>query len=143
MAEKLEITIDVIAHATEDVEKILESFSEQLEIQQESFSKEEVMGHFDNPITLLKAKFKKKDAKKILQKIVSRIPDNDFSQIMSDIQNRLQNSTLHLRFGKQELIQGRIVPQEKDAIKVKIFTPTYKKDEIVQNYVKLLSDSRV
>ena len=141
MADKLEVTIEVIAHATEDIDKILESFLEQFEIEPDVFSKENLTGHFENPITLLRAKFKKKEAKKILEKLVKNLPENDFSQIIDDIENRIQNSTLHLRFGKQELIKGRIIPQEKDAIKIKIFTPSYKKDETVKNYVKLLTDS--
>ena len=142
MADKLEVTIEVIAHATEDIDKILESFFEQLEIEADSFSKENLTGHFDNPITLLRAKFKKKEAKKFLEILLRNIPDSDYSQIIDDIENRIQNSTLHIRFGKQDLIKGKIIPQEKDAIKIKIFTPSYKKDETVENYVNLLTSSR-
>ncbi len=141
MADKLEVTIEIIAHATEDVDKILESFFDQFEIEADSFSKENLTGHFDNPITLLRVKFKKKEAKKIIETVVSKIPEDYFSQIIDDIENRLQDSTLHLRFGKQDLIKGRMIPQEKDAIKLKIFTPSYKKDQTVDNYVKLLTDS--
>ena len=142
MADKLEVTIEVIAHATEDIDKILESFFEQLEIEADSFSKENLTGHFDNPITLLRAKFKKKEAKKFLEILLRNIPDSDYSQIIDDIENRIQNSTLHIRFGKQDLIKGKIIPQEKDAIKIKIYTPSYKKDETVENYVNLLTSSR-
>jgi RNA-binding protein len=141
MADKLEVTIDVIAHATEDVDKILGSFFEQFEIEADSFSKENLKGHFDNPITLLRAKFKKKEAKKIIEKLVTKIPEDYFSQIIDDIENRLQDSTLHLRFGKQDLIKGKMIPKEKDAIKLKIFTPSYNKNETVDNYVKLLTGS--
>ena len=141
MADKLEVSIDVIAHATEDVDKILESFLEQFEIEADSFSQENLTGHFDNPITLLKAKFKKKEAKKIIEKLVSLIPEDHFSFIIHDIENRLQNSTLHLRFGKQDLIRGKLIPQETDAIKIKIFTPSYQKDKTVENYVKLLTEA--
>ncbi len=141
MTDKIEVTIEVIVHATEDLDKILESFFEIFEIQADSFSKENLTGHYDNPITLLRAKFKKKEAKKIIEKLVKNIPENDFSQIIDDIENRLQNSTLHLRFGKQDLIKGNVIPQEKDAIKLKIFTPSYQKDKTIENYVKLLTDS--
>ena len=141
MVDKLEVTIEIIAHATEDVDKILESFFEQFEIKADAFSKENLTGHFDNPITLIRAKFKKKEARKILEKLIARIPEDYFSQIIDDIGNRLQDSTLHLRFGKQDLIEGKMIPQEKDVIKLKIFTPSYKKDEIIKNYVKLLTGS--
>jgi len=141
MPDKLEVTIEVIVHATENVDIILESFFEKFEIEADTFSKENLTGHFENPIMLLRAKFKKKEAKKILEKLVKNIPENDFSQIIDDIENRLQDSNLHLRFGKQDLIKGRMIPREKDAIKMKVFTPSYKKEETVKNYVKLLTDS--
>jgi len=37
MIDKLEITIDVIVHATEDISKIFQSFYDILEIEEESF----------------------------------------------------------------------------------------------------------
>ena len=37
MIDKLEITIDVIIHATEDISKILQSFNEILEVNEDSF----------------------------------------------------------------------------------------------------------
>jgi RNA-binding protein len=141
MAEKLELTIEIIAHATEDVNKILKCFFDEFEIEADTFSKENLSGHFENPIMLLRSKFKKNEAKKILEKLVKKIPENDFSQIINNIENRLQDSTLNLRFGKQSLIKGKMIPQEKDAIKIKIFTPSYKKDKIIENYVKLLTNA--
>ena len=38
MIDKLEITIDVIVHATEDISKIFQSFNDVLEIEEECFS---------------------------------------------------------------------------------------------------------
>ena len=50
---KLEVTIDVIVHATEDPVKFLESFHEMFGLDKEVFSISNVMGHFENPITIL------------------------------------------------------------------------------------------
>lgn len=142
MAEKIEITVEIIAHATEDVEKILESFLEQFDVPKEEFSRQNLTGHFENPITLLRAKFKKNDARNFLKKLVSKIPEDEFSEIIEDVESHIQNSTLHLRFGKQDLIKGRLTIQEKDAIKFKIFTPIYTKTDIVKNYVILLTETK-
>ncbi len=139
MAEKLEITIEVIIHATEDVEKILKAFFEQFNISEDEFSKQNLTGHFENPITVLRAKIKKNDARKFLEKLVSKIPEDEFSEIIEDIESHLQDSTLHLRFGKQDFIKGKMTIKEKDAIKFKIFTPAYMKTDIVKNYVTLLT----
>ena len=141
MAEKLEITIEIIVHATEDVEKILKAFFEQFNISEDEFSRQNLTGHFENPITLLRAKIKKNDARNFLQRILSKIPKDQISEIIEDIENHIQDSTLYLRFGKQDLIKGKMIVKEKDAVKFKIFTPIYKKNDIVENYVKLLTKS--
>jgi len=141
MAEKLEITIEVIVHATEDVEKILKAFLEQFNISEDEFSRQNLTGHFENPITLLRAKIKKNDARNFLQRLLSKIPEDQISEIIEGIENHIQDSTLYLRFGKQDLIKGKMIVQEKDAVKFKIFTPIYKKNDIVKNYVKLLTKS--
>jgi len=140
MAEKLEITIEVIVHATEDVEKILKAFFEQFNISEDEFSRQNLTGHFENPITLLRAKIKKNNARNFLQRLLSKIPEDQTSEIIEDIENHIQDSTLYLRFGKQDLIKGKMIVQEKDAVKFKIFTPIYKKNDIVKNYVKLLTE---
>jgi len=141
MAEKLEITIEVIVHATEDVKKILKPFFQQFNISEDEFSRQNLTGHFENPITLLRAKIKKNDAKNFLEMLLSKIPEDQISEIIEDIENHIQDSTLYLRFGKQDLIKGKMIVQEKDAVKFKIFTPIYKKNDIVKNYVKLLTQT--
>ena len=142
MAEKLEISIEIIAHATEDVEKILCPFLEHFDIPKEEFSRQSLTGHFENPITLLRAKIKKKDAKRFLEKLISRIPEDEFSEMIEDIENHIQDSTLYLRFGKQDLIEGKMILQEKDVIKFKIFTPVCTKTDIVKNYVSLITETK-
>ncbi len=141
MAEKLEIAIEVIVHATEDVEKILKAFFEQFNISEDDFSRQNLTGHFENPITLLRAKIKKNDARNFLEMLLSKIHKDQISEIIEDIENHIQDSTMYLRFGKQDLIKGKMIVQEKDAVKFKIFTPIYKKNDIVKNYVKLLTQT--
>ncbi len=139
MVEKLEITIEVIVHATEDVGKILKAFFEQFNISEDEFSRQNLTGHFENPITLLRAKIKKNDARNFLQRLLSKIAKDQISEIIEDVENHIQDSTLYLRFGKQDLIKGNMTIQEKDAIKFKIFTPIYMKTDIGKNYVTLLT----
>lgn len=58
-ANKIEISIDVIVHATEDISKIFQSFEESLEIRQDDFAIKETRGHYDNPIIMLNASIEK------------------------------------------------------------------------------------
>ena len=141
MADKLEITIEIIIHATEDIKKILNSFEEFFEIKEEDFSKSNLTGHFENPITMLNAKITKKKAEKFLQVLTSNLPKYQLEEIKDNLENRIQNSKLYLRLGKQDLLRGSLNLQEKDAIKLKIFTPIYNKKDTLKNYVELLKVS--
>jgi hypothetical protein len=141
MVEKIETTIEIISHATEDPNKIVESFFELFEIPKEEFSKKELTGHFENPITVLNAKISKKKGKDFFQKLISKIPKDEIEEFIDDIENRIQDSTLHMRVSKQDMIMGIIRLQEKDVVKLKIFTPIYRKKDIVKTYVELLREN--
>ena len=68
MIDKLEITIDVIVHSTEDILKIFKSFDEVLEVKEEDFMNLETTGYFENPIIMLNAKLIKKQAQNFMKK---------------------------------------------------------------------------
>jgi RNA binding exosome subunit len=133
---KLEITIDVIVHATEDTAKFFDSFNEMLELKEEEFVISNVTGHFENPITILRVKVTKKSAKQFMEKFLSILSENQIREIIQEIEERTENSTLHIRLDKQEFIQGRIAFTERESIKLKIHTPIYNKKETV----KIFSD---
>ena len=140
MANRLEISVEVIAHATENVEKILGSLGEFFNIKKEDFSRQELTGHFENPITLISTTIVKKEAKKFIENLVSKNPGLA-DKIIDGIEDRIQDSTLHLRFSKQDLMRGQSTLQQKDAVKLKINTPVYNKKETVKKYVELFKDS--
>jgi len=138
MDNKIQVTIDIIIHATEDISKFFDALNQLFEIEQEKISVQELKGHFDNPITTLHAKFSKKDAKKIVGKIVSNLTKSQERELIDSLEQRIQNSTLHLRFDKQKLVQGNIDFREKDPVKIKIFTPIYTKKDAVKIFSELL-----
>ena len=141
MVDKLEISIEIIAHATESLDKILDAFVEFFDLEETEFSKQEVSGHFDNPIFLVLAKISKKEARKFIENFRSKIPRDSMDILIEGLSERIEGSTLHLRIGKQDLIRGKISFEDKDAIKLKIFTPSYNKKDIVKNYVLLLKNA--
>ena len=67
MVHKIEITIDVIVHATEDISKILQSFDEILEIKEEEFTSIETTGYFENP-NFANGKLVKKQGQNFIKK---------------------------------------------------------------------------
>ena len=134
MIDKLEITIDVIVHATEDISKIFQSFYDILEIEEESFAITETTGYYENPIIMLNAKLVKKHAKSFMKKFLKLLSKNQINQLIEEIEERIADSKFHLRLDKQELIKGVVVLSEKDTIKIRIHTPIYNKKESIRKF---------
>ena len=134
MIDKLEITIDVIVHATEDISKIFQSFYDILEIEEESFAITETTGYYENPIIMLNAKLVKKQAKSFMEKFLKLLSSNQINQLTEEIEERIADSKFHLRLDKQELIKGVVVLSEKDTIKIRIHTPIYNKKESIRKF---------
>ena len=123
MVHKIEITIDVIVHSTEDTSKILKSFDEILEIEEEEFTSIETTGYFENPIIILSAKLQKKQGQNFIKKMLELLPINQINQLIEEIEERTIDSRFHLRLDKQELVKGKLIISEKDT--VKIFTEIF------------------
>ena len=134
MIDKLEITIDVIVHATEDISKIFQSFNDVLEIEENDFNVTETTGYYENPIIMLNAKLVKKQAKSFMKKFLKLLSNNQINQLIEEIEERVADSKFHLRLDKQELIKGVIKLSEKETVKIRIHTPIYNKKESIQKF---------
>jgi len=137
MTNKIEITIDVIIHATEDISKIFQSFDEILEVKEEDFTMIETTGYFENPIIMLKAKLVKKQAQNLIKKIMKLLPSNQINELIEEIEDRTVDSRFHLRLDKQELVKGALIVSEKDTIKIKIHTPIYNKKDTTKIFTEI------
>tara|TARA_B110000881_G_C18101297_1_gene282973 strand:- start:67 stop:492 length:426 start_codon:yes stop_codon:yes gene_type:complete len=137
MIDKLEITIDVIIHATENISKILQSFNEILEVNEEYFTTKETTGYYENPIIMLNAKLVKKQAKAFMKKFLKLLSINQINQLVEEIEERTIDSKFHLRLDKQELVRGVLVLSEKDTVKIKIHTPIYNKKDSVKKFSQI------
>lgn len=137
MINKIEISIDVIVHATEDVSKIYHAFEEMLELKEEDFTAAETTGHFDNPIIVLNAKIVKKQAQNLMRRLLKSLSSEQKDELINEIEERTVDSRFHLRLDKQELIKGNITIKEKDTIKLKIHTPVYNKKDTVKTFTEI------
>ena len=137
MINKIEVTIDVIVHSTEDISKIFESFDEVLEVKEEDFMNLETTGYFENPIIMLNAKLIKKQAQNFMKKILKVLSINQIKELIEEIEERTTNSKFHLRLDKQELVKGVIVLNEKGTIKIKIHTPIYNKKDTTKKFSEI------
>jgi RNA binding exosome subunit len=136
MIDKIEVTIDVIVHATEDVLKILQSF-ELLNLKECDFTIQETFGHFENPIIMLNAKIIKKQAQSFMEKLLELLSEDQINRLIEEIEERTIDSKFHMRLDKQELIRGNITISEKDTIKIKIHTPIYNKKDTIKSFTEI------
>ena len=137
MIHKIEITIDVIVHATEDISKIFQSFEEILEVEEEDFNTIETTGYFENPIMLLNSKLVKNQAQEFIKKLVKLLPVDQVNDLIEEIEERTIDSRFHFRLDKQELIKGKLMVSQKDTIKIKIHTPIYNKKDTVKTFTEI------
>ncbi len=136
MNDKIEITVDAIVHATEDISKIFQSF-EILELVEEDVTVNETTGHFDNPILMLNAKIVKKQAQSFLKKLVELLPSEQVDELINEIEERTVDSRFHLRLDKQELVKGNVIISERGTIKIKIHTPIYNKKDTTRIFTEI------
>ncbi len=137
MIDKIEVTIDVIIHATEDISKIFQSFEEVLDLKEGNFIIHETTGHFDNPIIMLNAKIVKKEAQNFMKKFLGLLSTEQINELIEEIEERTIDSRFHMRLDKQELIKGNLEFGEKETIKIKIHTPIYNKKNIVKTFTEI------
>jgi len=137
MVHKIEITIDVIIHATEDNSKIFQSFEDVLDINRENFSINETEGHYENPIIMLNTKIIKKQAQNFVKKLLETLSVEQVKDLIKEIEERTVDSRFHMRLDKQEHIKGNLIVNEKGTIKLKIHTPIYNKKDTVKKFSEI------
>jgi RNA binding exosome subunit len=137
MIEKIEVSIDVIIHVTEDISKIFQAFEELLDLKEEDFTIHETTGHFDNPIIMLNAEIIKKEAQNFMKKFLGFLSIEQINKLIEEIEERTIDSRFHMRLDKQELMRGNFVFGEKETIKIKIHTPIYNRKNTVKTFTEI------
>ena len=135
---QLEVKINLILHATENENKVLEELEKNFQIEQSEFQIEQVTGHFNNPILLISSKLKKKSAEGFVSLFFSKMKKDEFQEIFDYIEDYVTSSGLSLRISKQKLISGILEISKEDTIKINISTPVYVKNETKKIYQELM-----
>lgn len=132
----MKVTIEVIIHATEESSKFLDKFNEIFGIE---FTTREVKGHYNNPIVLLNSTLEKDAANNFLKTLFGMLDKYQKYTIIEEIEQRISDSKFHLRFSKQEFLNGKLRFQENDSIRVKIQTPIYNKKDTTETFKRIFS----
>ena len=135
---QLEVKINLILHATENENKVLESLENVFGVEQKNFQIEQVPGHFNNPILLISSKLKKKNAENFIKVFFSNMKKDDFEQVFENVEDYVTSSGLNLRISKQKLVSENLTMSKEDAIKINISTPVYVKNNTKKIYQELM-----
>ncbi len=135
---QLEVKINLILHATENENKVLESLENVFGVEQKDFQIEQVPGHFNNPILLISSKLKKKNAENFIKVFFSKMKKDDFEEVFENVEDYVTSSGLNLRISKQKLIAENLTISREDAIKINISTPVYVKNNTKKIYQELM-----
>ncbi|MGI0101387.1 MAG: RNA-binding domain-containing protein [Nitrosotalea sp.] len=138
MANQVEISIEIILHATEDTKKIFIPIFDIFQVKEEEFLQEKIIGHYGNTILLFRITLTKKRAERFVKMLVSKISKLQLDEVLDNIDMYFENSSLFLRIGKGELVRKNISLQQNNAIKIRIKVPIYKKADITKTYTELL-----
>ena len=135
---QLEVKINLILHATEDENIVLEKLEENFGIEQKDFQIEQIPGHFNNPILLVSSKLKRKPAQNFVSLFFSKMKRDEFQEIFDDVEDFITSSGLNLRISKQKLVSGILTISKEDTIKINISTPVYVKNHTKKIYQELM-----
>tara|TARA_Y100001938_G_scaffold128888_1_gene183182 strand:+ start:672 stop:1088 length:417 start_codon:yes stop_codon:yes gene_type:complete len=135
---QLEVKINLILHATENEKKVLEELENYFHIDQNDLQVEQVSGHFNNPITLISSKLKRKSAQEFVSLFFSKMKKEEFDDVFNYVEDYVTSSGLSLRISKQKLMSGILSMSKEDTIKINISTPVYVKNETKKIYQELM-----
>jgi len=138
MQKQIEIKIQVIIHATDDFEKIKKSLVDLFNLNPDDFKIQNLIGHFENPITMLTTIIKKNIAEEFISIFFEKMKKNDLRIISETLEGKISNTGLKIKISKQKIILRKIVLDDKDAIKITIMIPVYVKKNSVKIYRQTL-----
>jgi len=129
------IDVRVFAHATEDVDKVLNAVHNTLPaevIENVVIKRTNLTGHHGNPIILLETRIKEKNAvQAVFEKLSSALSILDKEQLSGEIKEHLDKGNLYLRLDKQSAYLNEIKLSRADPIHLCIHFQKSNPEEIV------------
>ncbi len=120
----LSTSIHVVAHATEDIPKLILKMNEIFSIPKERFLISRARGHWDNEISLIRADCSHQESSALLETIISKLKTGEKNYLLHSISNSFdERDNFYIRLNKQSVCLGIISLSEHDSIRIR-FKPT-------------------
>jgi RNA binding exosome subunit len=119
-----QIEISVFVHATEDRSKVVKAVRNLFPRDSElpNYSETKLKGFFGDPIILIRFMIKKRKlATKILAQSIQDLTSTDYFTLLDELLKRFDDTkNIYLRFDKQKAFSGKLLLNQRDAIKLKV-----------------------
>lgn len=125
------VDVRFCAHATEDVDKVVEAVHNILpsdKLEDITFNRSCVEGHYGNPITFFETRIKDKETVRALVENLSvNLSSLDKEELGRTINRCVEKGSIYIRLDKQAALQGKIQFVTSDPIRIRI---RFKKSKI-------------
>ena len=129
------IDIRVFAHATEDLEKVMDAVHNILPtefVDSVTFKKANLSGHHGNPLVLLKTRIKEKRiALAIFGKLSSGLSIFEKDRLSSEIMQHLEKGNLYMRLDKQAAYHNEFKLNQIDPIHFRVHFKKHSPEEVI------------
>jgi len=113
-------SIHAVAHATEDIPKLILKMNEIFSIPKESFLISRARGHWDNEISLIRADCNHQESSALLETIISKLKTGEKNYLLYSISNSFdEKDNFYIRLNKQSVCMGIISLSEHDSIRIR------------------------
>lgn len=130
------VDIRFCAHATEDVDKVVKAVQNTLpsdHIEDITFKRSNLEGHYGNPITFFETRIKDKETVRALVKNLSaNLSSLDKEELGRTINRCVEKGSLYIRLDKQAALQGKIKLVTSDPIHIRIRFRKSKIEDVIK-----------
>ena len=130
------VDVRFCAHATEDLDKVMEAVHNILpsdHIEDITFNRSNLEGHYGNPITFFEARIKDKETvKALIENLSSNLSSLDKEELGREINRCVEKGSLYIRLDKQAALQGKIKLVTSDPIRIRIRFRKSKNEDVIE-----------
>ena len=130
------VDVRFCAHATEDVEKVVKAVQNTLpsdHIEDITFKRSNLEGHYGNPITFFETRIKNKETiKALVENLSTNLAFLDKEELAKEIDKHVERGSLYLRLDKQAALKNKIKLVTSDPIRIRIRFRKSKIEDIIE-----------
>ena len=130
------VDVRFCAHATEDLDKVMEAIHNILpsdNIEDILFKRSGLDGHYGNPITFFETRIKDKETiRALVENLSANLSSLDKEELDRTINRYVEKGSLYIRLDKQAALQGKIKLVTSDPIRIRIRFKKSKTEDVIE-----------